>query len=158
MRTQVIRHWLAARTLAFAGATFGAEPWIIEGRVVAIADGDTLTILDRDKRQHKIRLNGIDAPEKKKPFRFQSKENLSRLVYDRNVQGQCGNRDKYGREICKVPDGSIDAGLEQIRAGYAWLYRAYAKELSPEDWDRYESAEQEAEGKKVGLWRRPTIA
>ena len=52
-------------------------------------------------------------------------------------------------------DGSRDVGLEQIRAGYAWWYRAYAKEQTPEDRERYESAEREAKEKKVGLWREP---
>lgn len=55
-------------------------------------------------------------------------ENLSKLIYDRNVLAECAKRDRYGREVCKVLDGSIDAGLEQIRAGMAWWYRAYAKE------------------------------
>jgi len=59
------RGWLIACALALASGAFGAESWVVEGRVVAVADGDTITILDRDKRQHKIRFNGIDAPEKK---------------------------------------------------------------------------------------------
>jgi len=55
-----------------------------------------------------------------------------------------------------VLDGSRDVGLEQIRAGYAWWYRAYAKEQTPEDRERYEHAEQEAKARKVGLWRDPS--
>jgi len=118
---------------------------------VAIADGDTLTLLDLDKRQHRIRLNGIDAPEKKQPFGNRSRANLSRLVFDRNVRAECHKRDRYGREVCKVFDGSVDAGLEQIRAGLAWWYRAYAGEQSAEERERYESAEKEARVRKVGL-------
>jgi endonuclease YncB( thermonuclease family) len=57
--------------------------------------------------------------------------------------------------VCKVLDGSRDVGLEQIRAGYAWWYRVYAKEQSAEDRDRYERAEREAKERKVGLWREP---
>ena len=57
--------------------------------------------------------------------------------------------------MCKILDGSRDLGLEQIRAGYAWLYRAYVKELTPEDRKRYESAEREAKERKVGLWHDP---
>jgi endonuclease YncB( thermonuclease family) len=149
--------WLAACALAaiFIGPASAAEVRIFEGRVVAIADGDTITILDRDKHQHKIRFNGIDVPEKGQPSGFRSKENLSRLIYDRNVRAECGKRDRYGREVCKVMDGSIDVGLEQICAGYAWWYRAYAKEQSAEDRGRYERAEDEARAKKVGLWRDP---
>jgi endonuclease YncB( thermonuclease family) len=149
------RLWLATCALALVSASFAAESWIIEGRVIAVADGDTITILDRDKRQHKIRLNGIDAPEKGQPSGFRSKENLSKLVFDRSVPAECHKVDRYNREICKVLDGSVDVCLEQIRASYAWWYRAYAKKQSPEDRERYELAEQEAKAKKVGLWRDP---
>lgn len=61
------RLWLALCALALAGAVLSAGSWVVEGRVVAVVDGDTLTILDRDKRQHKIRFNGIDTPEKGQP-------------------------------------------------------------------------------------------
>jgi endonuclease YncB( thermonuclease family) len=52
-----------------------------------------------------------------------------------------------------VLDGSVDAGLEKIRAGYAWWYRAYAKEQSPEDQAAYERAEDEAREAKRGFWK-----
>ena len=73
--------WLATR--AFAAATFllcgasVASTWTIEGRVVGISDGDTITVLDDGKTQHKIRFAGIDAPEKGQPFGERSKQSLS---------------------------------------------------------------------------------
>ena len=90
--------WLAGCVLIVTqvDAAPTADPWIIAGRVVAIADADTITILDRDKRQHRIRFNGIDAPEKKQLFSNRSRENLSRMVYDRNVRAECHKRDRYG--------------------------------------------------------------
>jgi endonuclease YncB( thermonuclease family) len=66
--------WLAICALMFAGGSFAAESWVVEGRVVSVADGDTITVLDRDKHQHEIRLNGIDAPEKEQPFGNRSRE------------------------------------------------------------------------------------
>jgi endonuclease YncB( thermonuclease family) len=78
MTRRYSRLWLTTCALAFAGAAIAAEPRIIEGRVVAIADGDTITILDRDKHQRKIRFNGIDAPEKKQPFGQRSRQNYPR--------------------------------------------------------------------------------
>jgi len=142
-----------AALLALSGPMWAAESWVIEGRVVAVADGDTITILDRDERQHKIRFNGIDAPEKKQPFGNRSRQNLAALIFDRNVRAECHKKDRYGREVCKILDGSRDVGLGQIRAGYAWWYRAYANEQAPEDRERYELAEQKAKASKVGLWR-----
>ena len=62
-----------------------AESWVVKGRVVGVSGGDTIPVLDLDKRQHRIRFNGIDAPEKGQASGFRSKENLSKLIYDRNV-------------------------------------------------------------------------
>ena len=64
--------------------------------MVGVSDGDTITILDRAKVQHKTRLSGIDAPERKQPFSDKSKENLSKLVFDKTVEAHCQNKDRYG--------------------------------------------------------------
>jgi endonuclease YncB( thermonuclease family) len=83
-----------------ASIAFAADPWIVSGRVVAISDGDTITVLDPDNRQHKIRLAGIDAPEKGQTFGERSKQSLSALVFQRRVEAHCHKKDRYGREIC----------------------------------------------------------
>ena len=132
---------------AFSGS------WIVEGRVVGVSDGDTVTILDRTKAQHKIRLSGIDAPEKRQAFGNASKESLSRLVFDHQVTAECHKRDRYGREVCKVMRGSIDVNLEQIRAGMAWWYREYAKEQTPQEREEYARVEEAAKASRAGLWR-----
>jgi endonuclease YncB( thermonuclease family) len=134
------------------GAT-AAQPWVVEGRAVGVSDGDTITVLDREKRQHKIRLTGIDAPEKGQAFGERSKENLSRLTFDREVEAYCHKRDRYGREVCKVMRGSVDVNLEQLRAGMAWWYREYAKEQSAEDRASYAAAEDDARVARKGLWQ-----
>ena len=100
----------------------------LTGRVVSITDGDTLTLLDAQHRQHKIRLSGIDAPEKAQPFGQKSKNNLSAMVFNRQVVAECGKTDRYRREICKIQVDGVDANLEQIRTGMAWWYLKYAKE------------------------------
>jgi len=84
-------------TLALA-----ANAATITGRVVGIADGDIITVLDADKVQHKIRLSGIDAPEKKQAFGNRSKESLSALAFDKTVNVETSKRDRYGRQIGKV--------------------------------------------------------
>ncbi len=77
----------------------------ITGRVVGVADGDTITVLDADKVQHKIRLSGIDAPEKKQPFGNRSKDSLSELAFDKTVNVETSKRDRYGRQILVDSDG-----------------------------------------------------
>jgi len=103
-------HWLAARALLVVvaaaiavGAARAAEPWVVEGRVVGVADGDTITLLDSAKVQHKVRIAGIDAPERGQAFGSASKESLSRLVFDRRVEVRCQKRDRYGREVRRLP-------------------------------------------------------
>jgi endonuclease YncB( thermonuclease family) len=97
---------------------------VIEGTVVKVADGDTITVLVSDNVQHRVRIAGIDAPEKGQPFGNASRKRLT-----------------------------LDVGLAQITMGMAWWYRKYAHEQSAEDQGRYEFAEQEARTKKVGLWQ-----
>lgn len=131
------------------------------GKVVSVADGDTITILTSDNQQHRIRIGGIDAPEKAQPFGNRSKQNLERMAKGKEALADCPKADRYGRKVCKVwvrPEEclscgkTLDVGYAQISAGLAWWYRAYAKEQSLEDRGRYESEENEARLRKRGLW------
>lgn len=137
-------------TILFISNTCLAE--ILQGRVVSIADGDTLTVLDSSHKQHKIRLAGIDAPEKGQPFGKASKRSLSELAQDQNVIVEWDKRDRYGRIIGKVLADGLDVDLEQVRRGLAWWYKKYADEQSPDDRDTYEIAEDEARSARRGLW------
>ena len=125
---------------------------VIDGRVVGVADGDTVTVLDGASIQHKIRLQGIDAPEKKQAFGQRSKQSLSDLVFDKTVQVETAKKDRYGREIGKVLVNGIDANLEQIKRGFAWHYKAYQREQSENDRRLYDLTETEARAAKRGLW------
>ena len=125
----------------------------LEGRVVGVSDGDTITVLDRENVQHRVRLSAIDAPEKAQPFGNHSKEHLSKWVYNRAVFIEWNKQDRYGRIVGKVFMDGHDAGLEQVRAGMAWWYRDYSKEQTPEDLALYEKTEQAAREGKLGLWR-----
>lgn len=124
----------------------------IEGRVVGVADGDTVTVLDVDKVQHKIRLAGIDAPEKKQDFGERSKQSLSDLVFSKTVTVETGKTDRYGREVGKVLVDGMDANLEQVQRGFAWHYKAYQREQAANDRKLYDFAESEAKAAKRGLW------
>lgn len=130
----------------------GCDAATIAGRVVGVSDGDTITVLDADKTQHKIRLAGIDAPEKKQPFGQRSKESLSELVFSKNVTVETDKRDRYGREVGKVLVDGLDANLEQVQRGFAWHYKAYEREQSAIDRQVYADAENEARAVRRGLW------
>ena len=127
----------------------------ITGKVVGVSDGDTITVLDASKTQFKIRLEGIDAPEKAQPFGQKSKEHLSDLVFGKQVVVESDKTDKYGRTVGKVLVNGKDANLEQMRSGFAWHYKEYQKEQSASDPLDYTSAETFAKSSKAGLWRDP---
>jgi endonuclease YncB( thermonuclease family) len=140
---------------AILAVSFAAEPAYardFDGRVVGIQDGDTVTVLDASKQQHRIRIAGIDAPEKAQVFGATAKENLARLAFGKQADVRCSKRDRYGREVCNVYVGARNVGLEQVRSGHAWWYREYAREQAPEDRKVYETAESEARGARRGLW------
>ena len=94
--------FLPATILVLALATSQAADWIVEGSVVGVSDGDTITVLDDAKTQHKIRFAGIDTPEKGQAFGERSKQSLSALVFQRRVEARCHKKDRYGREVCAV--------------------------------------------------------
>lgn len=136
----------------------------LSGRVVTVADGDTVTVLDENRQKHRVRLQGIDAPEKAQPFGRKSKENLSRLVLNKDVRIEWDHRDRFDRIIGKVwvqpvscPSCplTLDAGHAQLTVGLAWWYQAYAYQQSAQDRGAYEFSEQEAKAKRAGLWSQP---
>jgi endonuclease YncB( thermonuclease family) len=133
----------------------------ITGRVVAVTDGDTIKVLDSSNTQHKVRLTGIDAPERGQPYGTASRDHLASMVAGKEVKVESSKSDRYGRVLGKVwvqpadcPSCSktLNTNHAQLLAGMAWWYRYYAKEQSPEDRGRYESAEDEAKARKWGLW------
>jgi endonuclease YncB( thermonuclease family) len=136
--------------LLLAGALNAAT---LQGKVIGVADGDTVTLLDAQKNQHKIRLQGIDAPEKAQAFGNKSKQSLHEMVHGKEVFVDVQKKDKYGRSVGKIWVNQTDACLEQIKRGMAWHYKQYANEQSPEDRDVYAQAESTARAQSLGLWK-----
>jgi endonuclease YncB( thermonuclease family)/methylphosphotriester-DNA--protein-cysteine methyltransferase len=128
---------------------------VIEGKVIRVSDGDTIAVLDKDNKQHKIRFQGIDAPESKQDFGQASKENLSKMVFGKQVTVIWDKVDKYRRTVGKVLLDGKDINIEQVRAGLAWHYKKYEDEQPPEDRQTYAAAEAEARAAKRGLWQDP---
>lgn len=122
------------------------------GTVVGISDGDTLTLLDASKTQHRIRLDGIDAPERTQLHGQQARQSLAALAHGRAARADCPKIDRYGRAVCRVIIDGVDVGLEQIRRGFAWHYAKYAHEQRAVDRASYARAESEARSAHAGLW------
>jgi len=131
--------------LLFCHGEVAAE---VVGRVVAIQDGDTLTILDAAKRQHKIRLVGIDAPERKQAFGKRSWQSLAQICAAKEARVEEKGKDRFGRLIGAVTCAGVDANAEQVRRGLAWVYTRYVPMGSP----LYE-LEAYARLRQLGLWR-----
>jgi endonuclease YncB( thermonuclease family) len=126
---------------------------VIEGKVINVHDGDTVTVLDQDGKKFNIRLAGIDAPELKQEVGSVSQQNLSRLVLGKQVSIYWSKIDKYRRTVGTIMLDGHDVNIEQVKAGLAWHFKKYADEQPPEDRRTYAAAEQSARAAKLGLWK-----
>jgi endonuclease YncB( thermonuclease family) len=142
---------------AYTPATDGP----LEGTVTYVYDGDTVSLRARGK-DHRVRLQGIDAPEHDQPYGDAARDHLRRLVLNQDVRLETTGKDKYGRLLgklrvepadCRGCGKTLDANLAMLTVGLAWYYRFFKDELSPEDQGRYEFAEYEAKAKRAGLWQ-----
>ena len=137
--------------LCFIALLANAE--VLVGKVVGVSDGDTIKVLDSNKKEHKIRLMGIDAPEKSQAFGSASKQALSNYIYQREVTVEYKKKDRYQRILGKVIFDKQDICLAMISEGMAWHYKDYEKEQSKIDSDLYSQAELKARQAKIGLWQ-----
>ncbi|MEK6482018.1 thermonuclease family protein [Catalinimonas sp. 4WD22] len=122
---------------------------VYTGKVVAIADGDTFTLLTEDKTQKKIRLSQIDTPEKAQPYGQKARQVLSSLIFGKEVKVVQEEVDRYGRTVARVYQEDIDVNAEMVRTGAAWVYRQYAN-----DKNLY-ALEEQAKASQKGLWALP---
>jgi micrococcal nuclease len=116
------------------------------GQVVKITDGDTLTVLDPAHVQHKIRLAGIDAPEKAQAFGTQARNSLAAKVFRHTVRVEITDTDRYGREVGRVFCAGHFINAEMVREGFAWRYP---------QWDKtgeFATAQADARRHRRGLW------
>jgi endonuclease YncB( thermonuclease family) len=134
-------------------AFIDAKAEVLVGTVVGITDGDTITVIDKDNTEHKVRLMGIDAPEKTQDFGDESKKALSNYIYQKTVTVDYKKLDKYKRKVGKVILDKQDICLAMIELGMAWHYKDYEKEQSKTDRDLYSQAELKARDEKIGLWQ-----
>ncbi|QHL87027.1 SNase-like nuclease [Nibribacter ruber] len=118
-------------------------------RVIAIKDGDTIELL-KDGKPLRVRLYGIDAPEKNQDFGTRSRQFISELCFGKDVRLEVKNLDRYGRTvgIVYLPDGR-NVNYEMVKNGFAWHYVAYSKD------PQLGILEAEARANKRGLWDWP---
>ncbi|WP_405234754.1 thermonuclease family protein [Lentisalinibacter salinarum] len=136
---------LLAAVLSWS-ASVSAE---LTGKVVRIADGDSFTLLTPDKRQVKIRLAEIDAPERGQPYGNRARQKLSQLVFQTQVRVEVQTTDRYGRTVGRPYVGDLDVCAEMVRSGAAWAYRRYVRDSD------LLTLEQEAREARRGLWSLP---
>jgi endonuclease YncB( thermonuclease family) len=132
-------------SLCLTAPSCAAWPNLV-GRVVGISDGDTLTVLV-ERREIKVRIADIDAPEAKQPFGTRSRQHLSTLCFGKQAEVIEKGRDRYQRTIGQLSCNGIDASRAQVRSGLAWVFRRYA----PSDSPLYD-LEREAMLERRGLW------
>jgi endonuclease YncB( thermonuclease family) len=140
-----MRRFLLLLPLLAAAHAVSADT--ISGNVIAIPDGDTLTIIDRNKKRYRIRLAEIDAPERKQPYGTRSRNSLAEICFQKQAAAETTEKDSYGRLIGKVSCAGVDANTEQVRRGMAWVNARATLPNSP-----LPEMEANARLRKLGLW------
>ena len=142
--------WLLTAVFFVAASAFATET--LNGRVVKVADGDTITVLDAANVQHRIRLDKIDAPEKGQPFGEAARKYLAAFVAGKDVEIEWTKPDKYGRilgTVWAMIPVRTDVNLQMVKDGFAWHYKQFDNTQS------YAAAETAARMAKHGLWENP---
>jgi micrococcal nuclease len=125
---------------------------VLSGPVVGVIDGDTIDVR-LSSGMVRVRLYGIDAPEKSQPYGEKAKQALSELVFRKNVDLEVESQDRYDRVVAVVYVGDLDINAEMVKGGFAWAYRQYLGKLEgDEQMCVYEYA---ARGLKRGIWSLP---
>ena len=138
---------LAAAALSITTSAFARQGVEVAGKVVGVADGDTITVLDAANTQHKVRLAYIDAPEKAQPFGNRAKQKLSDVCFGKRATVRVIDTDRYGRNVGEVTCNGVAANRMMVDSGMAWVYTKYAKGQGA-----LESAQSTAKAAKLGLW------
>ena len=143
--TATVKKRILLSLLLLSISTFSAE---IIGKVIDVSDGDTITVLD-DMNQgiFRIRLDKIDAPEKKQAFGNKAKQYLSAQIFGKKVSTRYKSIDRYGRISGVVFLDGTEINLQMVQNGYAWHYNYFDQTPA------YIEAEKQARAEKKGLWQ-----
>lgn len=119
----------------------------LTGKVIKVSDGDTITILDNENQVYHVRLDKIDAPEKKQEYGFESKQYLKSLIWMKDVLVKYNKKDRYNRILGIIYCNEQEINLMMVENGFAWHYKHFDKSIN------YIMAEKQAKENKVGLWK-----
>ncbi len=140
--------------LIFLIATvFNVHGKTVKVKIIHVIDGDTVIARTVKNSKMKIRLIGIDAPEKNQQHGKDSKKYLDQLISSKIVSVLISNKDKYRRHLGTIFIGKINVNLELVKSGNAWAYRKYLKKMNKKTEEAYVRAESLAQFKKIGLWK-----
>lgn len=131
----------------FVGILQAAE---FPGQVIKVADGDTITVLSPEKKQFRIRFDGVDAPESGQPYGNNARQALSDKIFGKTVRVIVNDKDQYGRIVGTIMLGDRNINYEMLQEGHVWAYRQYLKDKQKRQ--LYIQAEEEARKNKIGLW------
>jgi endonuclease YncB( thermonuclease family) len=141
---------LLAAALLLLSAAAGAEA--VKGKVTWVDDGDSFVMILDGGREARVRIAGIDAPERRQPYSRVARRHLEEMVKDRRVTVAAYKTDVYGRLVGPVRAQGRDVGLAQIEAGLAWHDVRHLSEQPPEEAGKYARAESAARSARRGLW------
>lgn len=142
----------AGACLTMLPSTAAAKTETITGRVVRVADGDTVTLVTRQNRKVRVRINGIDAPETRQAYGDRAKQTLRRMADGRQATVHAYKQDRYGRYVGKLMVGSTDCAAVMLERGMAWYFRRYEEDVPKTERKTYEQLEARARRAKRGLW------
>jgi len=117
-----------------------------------ISDGDSFILTAANGERIRIRLAGIDAPERTQPYARRAQEALETLLRSGPISLEAQKKDRYDRWISIVRVAGVDAGLAQLDQGWAWYFKRYRKDLPQDLQAAYEAAEEKARAARRGLW------
>lgn len=141
-----MRKWKNIGALFFLITAITAQTETLTGKVLYISDGDTLKILTGSSKKMRIRLAGIDTPEKGQPYGKEAKQALSVLTLQKQVTIDVQTIDRYGRMVGLVYVQGLNVNSELVRQGMAWVYRRYTND------EKLYALEAKAKKEKRGLW------
>lgn len=145
--------FLAIHRWVLPHSTTAREPPQVAGRVISVADGDTLTVLTTQNQQIRVRLADIDAPEKGQDFGAKSKQALSEMVFGQHVYLEGNRKDRFERTIATVYlphyPTPTNVNLAMVSNGFAWHYTQFSRNTN------FAKAQEAARAARKGLWSLP---